>query len=613
MRFVELAPCFMVLSTVFVINRELANGVVSGKYFWFYAAMGVLAISSFFTAKEMQRAQNINNGLILLFGVITLFVSYFVNGSEAGAKHILLILIILLYFYFRIAFQTQKAARYWLPVFLMITGLIEAIWGLRQLYGLTSSQHSLFRLTGSFFNPGPYSCYLAVVLPVAFYYLLRHWICTKVRFRLRNLPVYLRWGIALLTFVSILTVLPAGMSRASWLGALGGCGAVLYLTAKTQRGAIASFQFSVFSFQQKFQPKILRSLRKHFALFTVSVIIVIVCTGMYYLKKDSADGRAFIWKNAFQTILNHPMGVGIGNFSGSYGDTQAAYFASGKGTEREEYVAGNPEYAFNEYLQICIEHGVIPFILFVGLMGYSLYTGFRRKQIAPAASLVVLLIVAGMSYPFSVLPFLVVMAFLLAMLGEGGTQMTQIGMIRAAKKYSICVLTVCMVITGGCLWKQYTVYGAYKKWHTDKILYSAGSYKDAVKAYEKLYPFLSDQIQFLFEYAQSLSKTEQYEESNRVLGKAVEISCDPMLYNIMGKNCQALKKYAEAEVNLLKSTRIVPNRVYPYYLLAHLYIETGDTVKAKEMAQLVQTKEPKVHSTAIREMRNEMKKIFPNE
>ena len=71
-----------------------------------------------------------------------------------------------------------------------------------------------------------------------------------------------------------------------------------------------------------------------------------------------------------------------------------------------------------------------------------------------------------------------------------------------------------------------------------------------------------------------------------------------------------MKQYAEAEQCLLKSSQIVPNRIYPFYLLANLYMEMGDIVKAKEMAQLVQTKEPKVQSTAVREMRDEMKKII---
>ena len=274
LRLMELIPCFMVLATVFVVNRELANGVVSGKYFWFYLSMGVLAVQSVINVFLPQRTllegfrfqvsglrfqkkfqlnplrslrkplvYSANDWMILVFGLMTLTVSYFVNGSEAITKHILLILVILLYFYFRMAFQTQKTARYWLPVFLMITGLVEAVWGLRQLYGFSMSQHSQFRLTGSFFNPGPYSGYLAVVLPVAVYYLLRDWSCTKVRFHLRYWTVYLRFLIALLTFVCIWLVLPAGMSRAAWLAAFGGCGVVLFFTAK---GAVARFQFSGF-------------------------------------------------------------------------------------------------------------------------------------------------------------------------------------------------------------------------------------------------------------------------------------------------------------------------------------------------------------------------------
>jgi hypothetical protein len=48
----------MALATVWVVNGELAQGVVSGKYFWFYLAMGVLAVASvlkvFFTTKDTR-------------------------------------------------------------------------------------------------------------------------------------------------------------------------------------------------------------------------------------------------------------------------------------------------------------------------------------------------------------------------------------------------------------------------------------------------------------------------------------------------------------------------------------------------------------------------------
>ena len=49
---------------------------------------------------------------------------------------------------------------------LIILGGVEAVWGLRQIYGLTVSNHSLYALTGSFYNPGPYSGYLAMVFPI---------------------------------------------------------------------------------------------------------------------------------------------------------------------------------------------------------------------------------------------------------------------------------------------------------------------------------------------------------------------------------------------------------------------------------------------------------------
>ncbi|MDE6349086.1 MAG: hypothetical protein K2L60_10685, partial [Bacteroides sp.] len=49
---------------------------------------------------------------------------------------------------------------------LMLTGGVQALLGLLQLYGYAASHHSLYAMTGSFFNPGPYSGYLAMALPV---------------------------------------------------------------------------------------------------------------------------------------------------------------------------------------------------------------------------------------------------------------------------------------------------------------------------------------------------------------------------------------------------------------------------------------------------------------
>jgi tetratricopeptide (TPR) repeat protein len=586
--FVWLIPFFMVLGTVFVVNPELGNGVVSGKYVWFYLSMGVVAVTSVWMVIHSPSSLQVSgvDGLILLFGVITLPVSYWLHHSEAVTKHILLLLIILLYFYFKL----QRKQQYWLVLFFLMTGFVESSWGLRQLYGFDSSQHSWFRLTGSFFNPGPYACSISVVLPAAFYYMLRHWYCTKAGFKLRYWPVYLRWGVSLLTVGGALLVLPAAMSRTSWLAAAGGCGLVTFFHfAKNEKVSACYHRY------------------KKRALLILSCLffcILLGGAGMYYLKKDSADGRLLMWKISLQTLVHHPAGVGIGHFSGSYGDEQAAYFASGKGTEQEEYVAGNPESGFNEYLQICIEQGVVPFMLFLSLVLYSVYRGVKRKRIAATASLLALLITAMTSYPFSVLPFLIAFAFLLAWIHSGKESK------RFSPPVSVGFAAGCLLVVMGSAYNRYPTYKAYKEWGKSRFMYHSRAYEQAGETYALLYPELADQLPFLFEYAQCLSKSGRHEESNKVLKKAVRISCDPMLYNIMGKNHQAMKRYVEAEHCFLKAAHIVPNRLYPWYLLAKLYVETGETDKAMATAQIVLTKEPKVQSTAVREMRDEMKKLL---
>ena len=51
---------------------------------------------------------------------------------------------------------------------LILAGAIETVWGLCQVYGYTASNHSLYALTGSFYNPGPYSGFLAMYPPTLF-------------------------------------------------------------------------------------------------------------------------------------------------------------------------------------------------------------------------------------------------------------------------------------------------------------------------------------------------------------------------------------------------------------------------------------------------------------
>jgi tetratricopeptide (TPR) repeat protein len=639
----SLAGFFLLtLCTVFVVSHDLANGIVSGKYFWFYGSMGVAAVAtllSVFFTKSRFRFTFLDLLILLFAGSVFLSALVFNDASQNTGKLTLFTLLLVLYFCMKThaaspsaAFphtaspsatfphtETRHAASLQgvFGAFIVFTGLVEAVWGLLQLYGFETSQHNLFKLTGSFFNPGPYAGYLAVVFPMALHYCLVQAKKEEARSKVKkHIVQQVRYAVYGLTCILILLVLPAAMSRASWLAAIAGS------------IVVASRHFSFLTRPLSLKKSLVTchsSLIK--SLFTGIFVILLSAafTCLYFLKKDSADGRLLTWKVSMQAVAQHPLGVGLGNFPAAYGEAQAAYIASGRASETEKYVAGNPEYGFNEYLQIAIESGIMALALFIGIIVIAIRSLVKDKNWGVLGSLVSLLVFACFSYPFSVLPFPILLVFLLASCrvsvrenAINGDAINGNGINGdAARRVSTRVFVGCglFLITGFCLYKQYPVYQAYKTWNREMVYYHAGMYEDTAKDYEALYPFLNDQVQFLFEYAQSLSKADYQGmadnnvRSNEVLARAMQISCDPMLYNIMGKNYQSLKKYALAEEYLLKSTQIVPNRLYPWYLLCKLYAETEQQDKVDEMAAIVLTKEPKVQSPAIKEMREEVRKL----
>jgi len=83
-----------------------------------------------------------------------------------------------------------------------------------------------------------------------------------------------------------------------------------------------------------------------------------------------------------------------------------------------------------------------------------------------------------------------------------------------------------------------------------------------------------------------------------------------MFYNIIGRNEQALGNYEAAEAAFLRAYRTVPHRLYPLYLLAELYVSTGQYGKAAETIRKALEQKPKIMSPAIEEMQHKLKKLY---
>ena len=414
---------------------------------------------------------------------------------------------------------------------LILFGAIEAIWGLLQVYGYEPSNHSLYALTGSFYNPGPYSGFLAMCLPLA----LHEWLEGKRIWK----------HLALVAWVLMLVVLPSGMSRSAWLAALVASGYVLGMHYRDR----------------------LYRFRKFF--WIGGLLLILLGVGAYHWKKDSADGRLLMWKVAIQAVLEYPwQGVGWENVAGAYGDAQERYFASGVASEQEVHVAGAPEYVFNEYLQVAMAWGVLALCGILLLVGGCFCLGHRGRMFGVCGALLSLSVFSFSSYPFQFLEFIVAFGALLVAC-----------LMRLRNVY--LQVAVLIIGIGVCLYLyDYREEHPMRKAHT------------------------------MFNRAHSLHKAGEWEASTEILKEKMRISSDAMILNIIGKNCQALGEYKEAEEWFIRSTHRLPNRIYPYYLLAKLYAEHPKYFPREKLewaVRMVLEKEAKVESTAIKQMREEVK------
>lgn len=462
---------------------------------------------------------------------------------------------------------------------LILFGGVEAIGGLRQLYGFSASGHFRYALTGSFFNPGPYAGYLAMVLPLCLHHFVRFrdwkWLITSLK---------IERAAAGVVGVLILCVLPATMSRSAWVAALIGCGWVMYMHRDSRKWKL-----------------LWRRYKKKYVSWGIGIFLVLIVggAGAFFLKPDSALGRLFLWKITCQAIANHPWGCDKG-FAFAYGEAQEAYFAKGDYAEWEERVAGSPEYAFNEYLELTLTQGPAICIMLIVITFACLWAGTQFRRYGVCGAIIALLVFSFSSYPMHLPAFIVAYVCLLLACGIGDI---------IAKPV---ILSACLIIwTGGFHDKWQREKDACRDWVNARILYHAGVYTAANAAYDKLYPQLREKGTFLFEYGHSLHKAGFYNESNKYLDKALVYCADPMILNVIGKNYQALRCYNWAEELLLASVHRLPGRIYPYYLLAKLYAEPEflNREKFEEMKGIVLMKAPKIHSTAIEEMRREVEEI----
>lgn len=601
-----------VLCTVFTVSPDLWNGTVTGKYFWFFLSQTVFTGFTLLNVllRKKKWSVSILDVLVLVF-IAYCSANHLARDSGFEIKLYLLLSLGMFYVCLRVFIQTLDAAIWLLPAVIILAGFSESVTGLMQLYGFLHSNHSLYKITGHFFNPGPFSGFVALTVPLAAYYVVYYWNTARIRNNAikatclknihltdklkqvvrnaENIPLSMV-VLSVLNLTGALLVIPAAMSRSAWFAITAGVLVVLVSRYGLSYRATAFF----------------RRNKKRGVLISVAAIIIAASafTGVYNLKRGSADGRLFLWKVALGAIAEKPVfGYGLGNFAGTYGQAQYDYFILGV-DEKEAMTADCPAYAFNEFIQIGVEQGIVGLLLFLGIIIIAVASCIRSQGKAGVLGAIVAVLVFGFtSYPLSVLPICIAFVTLLALSnGENNNFVLP----------KVVFVAISIILAGSCIYftaRIKPLQKAYLSWRALELV-SVSKYNDTTADFEKIRPYLERYHNFMFSYGQALCKIERHRESNKILLKGASRSSDPMFYNLIGNNYLTLGETEKAEEYYWKAYYTLPNRLYPLYLLAKLYHETGQDEKAKEIAMRLLEKEPKVMSTAVREMKDYARKIM---
>ncbi len=465
-----------------------------------------------------------------------------------------------------IPFCGRAFTRLWW-VGLCAAGGYELWTGFMQLAGREASRHHLFDVTGTFFNPGPYAIFVAVVLAVSVAWWYRHGEVFAGRIRWSRVGA---WSVAAVA-VFCFPVLVATWSRAAWVAVAVAAACLLW------------------------------KAHRRMVLWGMGVA---VCAGVaaYFLKQGSADGRLLMTIVARRAWAGEWLcGHGLGGYAQAYGAAQEAFFAARPGSPLS-VVAGSPEYAFNGVLGVGVEQGVLGVVPALVLGLWSLAVLCRRGEVS-AYGWLVLLVSSLFSYPFALWPFLslAVAWVALAVSLEAGTVE-----VRWWKRMAVWPV---VAVGGWCVWNLSDDTArrveAYEEFRRVRGIQDVAFLEDYRKKYEdlKAYP------DFLFTFGTALREAGRYNESNAMLRQGTRVSCDPVFYTLMGNNYRDLGAVAEAESAYRKAFGMLPGRMYPLYRLMKLYEAEGQMRKAEEMARQIIAFRPKVDSPAVREMKNEAKKL----
>lgn len=435
-----------------------------------------------------------------------------------------------------------------------------------QLDFMTPVKH-LHTIRGSFLNTGIWGGFTALCFLT----------CTGVACYSGNKVIK---RISICCAVGSLILLFFSFSRAAWISAFVGLG---YLLTYRYRKPLKAAGKKI----------------KYILLLTAVCLSVLFIYSLGQYKTDSANGRLLIWQISAPMILEKPyFGFGIDGFRQHYMDYQQAYFRDRPDSRFNRLADDNP-FAFNELLRIGIEQGTTG-LLFIGILVCLLLKKEQEQDpvvTIARAGIVAFFIFGLFSYPTAVFQLKIVLLLFLAITASAHPCVVR------ANGAIVLPGTILILSCWGSIQYVPLYASALKQWNTALLSGSPGT----TGAISQAPACLENSFMFQSTCGTFLNRNGNYTAAVKVLEKATSHYPSYQLTVELGKSYEALGEYDKAGQAWERAADMVPHKFTPGYLRAKMYMKTGQTALARQLAadllhKKIKRVTPELH-LILREMR----------
>lgn len=343
---------------------------------------------------------------------------------------------------------------------------------------------------------------------------------------------------------------------------------------------------------------------KNIKIILLWIALLISCLFIY--KIDSTKGRLFIYINSFELFReNFPKGLGLGQYQRDYLKQQALFFRENDFFDRNSYfyLSDDTRFAFNDYLELSCETGIIGvillFLFFIAVKEIIVTKIDDTEGLLAKYIFLCFLLAAFITHVFE-RPYICAISFF-----------TYLYLIRSVKSPTLAIIKLPLAYFI-LLMSMYLIYSQlYNSQRINKSKYYilTGQYVLAIKELDILIQKNECDELCLFEYAKIKFLHRDYQSSELMMKNIIKKYSSSLYYSLLAESQFKLAKYQESIENYMLAINMVPNRFEPRIGLLYVYKEIGDIQNEKKIKNEISEMKVKVTTNRTNYIKNNINSL----